>query len=582
MRLFAVVFLLSSITSIAFGSTQLEDTQEFINKELLVKFKSGFGTETDKAIADIGAKLLEKLRGVDVSRLELPHGLSVEGAVERFRNLPFVSYAEPNYIRRPCWSPSDPKYPQQWGLKKINVAAGWGIQTGSSHVKVAIVDTGVDLSHPDLKQNIVSGYDFVNDDTKPDDLVGHGTHCAGIAAAEANNGIGVAGVCPNCSIMPVQVLGPSGGSVSTVAKGIVWAADHGAQVISMSLGSSNGSTTESDAVQYAVKKGVLLIAAAGNDRSSAPHYPAYNEACIAVGSVDENDRQSSFSNYGNWVDVAAPGSAIVSTVPKGGYENKSGTSMAAPYVAGLAGLLFSCPGATADKVRKAIELSAVPVGGWVQKGRIDVAAALEKMDCRKEPVTTGNQGKSGSKESQQPTKKQVNYSPSGFKLNNGKQLSAPSNSLVHSDDKRLVLQSKGQGLISSLDFFVTAELSHSKSIESLQVSIEASSQSVSQMAVYVFNWKSEKWDWLGKLYLGTADKVSRFNVQNHENYVSSKKEIRIKLYKEEKRWKKVGLSTDWVLFETIEKIDETAPTQEPKKKSTTEKVKEKWKKWTGG
>ena len=248
----------------------------FVPKELLVKFKFGQNAKNRKEIQRIGAKLLEKLSEIDVSRLSLPKGLSVERAMEIMAKLNIVEFAEPNYLHRVDWSPSDARYGEQWGLKHIRTAKGWGIHTGRSSTVIAIIDTGVDLDHPDLASKIVVGYDFVDEDNLADDVGGHGTHCAGIAAAAVNNSIGIAGVCANCSIMPIRVLRSDGsGPSSNVAKGIIFAADNGAQIISLSLGTYSISSTVRDAITYAAKKNVLVIAAAGNNNTDAPHYPAF-------------------------------------------------------------------------------------------------------------------------------------------------------------------------------------------------------------------------------------------------------------------------------------------------------------------
>jgi len=213
---------------------------------------------------------------------------------------------------------------------------------------IAIIDTGVQLNHPDLQAKIVGGYDFVDKDSVPNDGHGHGTHVAGIAAAVTNNSIGIAGACPNCSIMLVRVLNNQGsGSLSLVTKGILYAADKGAHVINLSLGGPVGDLKESrafeDTVNYAWSKGSFLACAAGNSNTNNPDnaYPAAYEKCFSVASTTKDDTRSKFSNYGSWIDIAAPGSSIYSTWNNGGYASLNGTSMATPHVAGVAGLLAS-------------------------------------------------------------------------------------------------------------------------------------------------------------------------------------------------------------------------------------------------
>ncbi|WP_374711468.1 S8 family serine peptidase [Symbiobacterium terraclitae] len=317
--------------------------------QFLVQFKPGLAAAQREAIAtELGAKVVDRVAALDVEVLEFP-ALSArndpKAAEEIIRTLkmnPNVTYVEPNYIFTATWTPNDPYFSQQWGPQKIQLPAAWDHTRGSSNVVIAIVDTGVQRNHPDLSAKLVPGWDFVDNDDDPDDENGHGTHVAGIAAGLTNNGIGIAGGCPHCRIMPVRVLDRSGnGSLANVAHGITWAADHGAQVINLSLGSSAGTTTLRNAIDYAWNRGAFLACAAGNDNSSSPTYPAYYSSCMAVAASTSSDARASFSNYGSWVDVAAPGQSIMSTWLGGGYANLNGTSMATPLVSGLAGILAS-------------------------------------------------------------------------------------------------------------------------------------------------------------------------------------------------------------------------------------------------
>jgi len=300
-----------------------------------------------------------------VYRLTLRPGLSLEDALARLRRLPEVRFAEPNYIFRLGATPNDTHYStKQYGPQKVQADLAWEIWQPQARAVIAIVDTGTDVNHPDLTNKIfrdgggqVIGYDFANNDSDPQDDHGHGTHTTGIAAAQINNSLGIAGIAgwngqPASSdttfvkIMPVKVLNSSGrGSAATVADGITFAADQGAKVISLSLGSTEDSATVRDAVQYAWNKDCVIVAAAGNEGSAARLYPAAYPNVISVGATDETDTLTSFSNYGAWVKIAAPGSAIYSTTPTvgGGYPNNyaelSGTSMSTPHVAGAAALI---------------------------------------------------------------------------------------------------------------------------------------------------------------------------------------------------------------------------------------------------
>jgi thermitase len=284
--------------------------------------------------------------------------------------------------------PNDPNYKDQYGMKLINAPAAWEIQPGKKSIKIAIVDTGVDLNHPDLKSQIVPGYNAAEPGQSPQDGDEHGTHCAGIAAAAANNALGVVGVAPGVSIMPVKVLG-AGATEATIADGVIWAADHGANVITMSLGLYKRSPVFEKALGYALGKGVTITASAGNnnaenDPEKAPHLPSTYPGVIEVAAIDSADQKASFSNFGKTVSVAAPGVNILSTVPGGGYKRMSGTSMAAPHAAGLAALILSNhPDWKPAQVKAAMEQSAKdngtagfdPIFGF---GRIDALAAVQK------------------------------------------------------------------------------------------------------------------------------------------------------------------------------------------------------------
>jgi hypothetical protein len=271
---------------------------------------------------------------------------------------------------------------------------------GSQSVVVAVVDTGVDLTHPDLKANLLPGYDFVQHDTIPQDGEGHGTHVAGTIAARIN-GIGVVGVAPMVKILPVRVLDNTGsGYTSDVIAGIKWAADHGARVINLSLGSTHYNVNMKAVVDYAIGKGAVVIAAAGNDGDgyNLPCYPAAYPEVVAVAAVDANGRHAFFSNYGSYVDIAAPGEkydydylygdGIFSTFLNGGYTAMSGTSMASPHVAGEAAQILSRhPEYTVAQVIAAIEGSALHVdmpyapssgrNDWYGYGIIQVDQALD-------------------------------------------------------------------------------------------------------------------------------------------------------------------------------------------------------------
>lgn len=302
--------------------------------------------------------------------------------LKHYRKLPEVEYAEPNYTMKAFYTPADPYFnAYQYGPQVIQAPGAWDITTGTPAVKIAVVDTGVQPDHPDLAGKMLPGRDYVDGDGVAQDGNGHGTHVAGIAAAATDNGRGIAGMAPRAAILPVRVLGNDGdGSMAAVANGIVYAANQGAQVINLSLGAPVSATTLANAVQYAWDRGSVLVAAAGNDSSSAAHYPANYPNVIAVASTNRYDARSSSSNYGRWVEVAAPGEDILSTYPGGYYAYMSGTSMAAPHVAGLAALLAAQGRSNAD-IRQRILGSSDPVPGtgtYWQYGRVNARRAVQE------------------------------------------------------------------------------------------------------------------------------------------------------------------------------------------------------------
>jgi thermitase len=348
----ALVMSLLAFAVPAQGLTSADTiTTPHVPETVLIKFKDN--AQKDNILKAHGLTEKTKVYGTDVV-VAHGQGKATSALIEALSKNPNVEYAEPDYIATIDYTPNDPYFAsQQWGPKNVSAPSAWDYTRGSSSVMIAIVDTGVDLDHPDLSAKVRTDidWDYVNNDSTAMDDQGHGTHCAGVAAASTGNGVGIAGMCPNCQILPVKVLDSAGsGSYSNIASGIRYAADKGAKVISLSLGGSSGNTTLSDAVTYANGKGALLACAAGNSNTSAASYPAYYSACVAVAAIDSSDYRASFSNYGSWVDTSAPGVNIYSTVWNNSYTNMSGTSMATPHVAGLAGLLFS-QGRTQSDVR---------------------------------------------------------------------------------------------------------------------------------------------------------------------------------------------------------------------------------------
>ena len=335
--------------------------------QVLVKFKpTASSLMKAAALVALESQAVARLPHLDVFVVRIGGGATVEETVEAFRRNPDVEYAEPNFMCRISVTPNDTLFKYQYALSNAGQVIGvpgspqgkpsadikapqaWEETKGLASVIIAVIDTGVDLNHFDLKNKLVSsGRDFVNSDLSASDDHGHGTLVAGIAAAETNNDEGVAGVAWNARILPVKVLDASGnGPTDTVAQGIIWATDNGAAVINLSLGADEPSQTLRDAVKYAYDKGVFIAAAAGNTNTAVSYPAAYHPYCFAVAATDYNDQRASWSNFGSDIDVAAPGERILAPYPMAltppgfiPYAYGQGTSMAAPHVAGLAALL---------------------------------------------------------------------------------------------------------------------------------------------------------------------------------------------------------------------------------------------------
>jgi subtilisin family serine protease len=342
----------------------------------------------DAWLAHAGAELVAWLPQIDVAEVRLSGGALAAAALAADDGP--VTFAEPDVAVSGDFVVSDPAYldpSRGYGQQLLGLDAAWNITPGSGDVVIAIVDTGINAAHPEFAGRIVPGYDFINKDDNATDDHGHGTHVAGIAAAGIN-GVGTVGVCPECKLMPVKVLSAgNSGTWGSVSKGILFAVDNGADVINLSLGATISSTTLISAVQYAADHDVVVVAAAGNLASKLPFYPAAAPGVIGVSGTDMQDSFWAVSNYGDYIDVAAPGVAIYSTyydlVNSSGYAFMSGTSMASPFVAGLAGLVRSDrPDLTAVETSELLGQTAVDLGdaGWdpyYGSGRIDAGTALQ-------------------------------------------------------------------------------------------------------------------------------------------------------------------------------------------------------------
>jgi subtilisin family serine protease len=422
------------------------DDKSYVPGELIVKFRPGIIVDTSRRTTNSISinRMLSGLQLIDLKpllvlpdnkrsddipvlnryyKIMVPAETDIESLAKELILNPDIELATPNYLLHIVRSPDDPHFSNQWALNdganaKLHVPAAWDITTGSSDTIVAVLDTGLDVTHPDIgPKNTYTGYDFVNNDFGIQDDQGHGTSVAGIIAAVSNNGAGVAGLSWDAMIMPVKVCDANGDCpTDAVINGIRWASDHGARIVNMSLGgptSESGQVLYQDAADYAYDRGVVLVAAAGNnweylDNTDSTYYaPAELNHVITVGATNSSDEDcrpdflgvasncgwgflfwgSAGTGHGPMLDVMAPGSADIWTTALGGGYTQSfgGTSAAAAFVSGLAALILSLnPALTPDQVESIIKQNAYPLDpyaeghpnesfGW---GRIDVYASV--------------------------------------------------------------------------------------------------------------------------------------------------------------------------------------------------------------
>lgn len=409
-----------------------------LRKKLQANSRAAFSVESsvsdEELLRDVYAKMSKHEKRLHRTHVLKLNGADLEKEIERLKSNRDVEFVEPNYVYTTSYTPSDPLYNEQWSHLNTQAEQAWDLTRGASDVVIAVIDSGVDHLHEDLKQNIwkdaqgnpgrdfvdintagytsqgfelIDGEDYTVVDDDPMDYNGHGTHVAGIVAAP-DNGVGVIGAAPGTKIMSLRAgfsmtkSGREYGLLDSVSiiNAINYAADNGADIINMSFGSSQSSAATEAALNKAYDKGVVLIAAAGNTALSSLRYPAAYEKVIAVANTDRSDKRSPLSTHGRWVEVAAPGQSILSTYPTGrtdtttpGYKALSGTSMASPYVAGVAGLVLSKnPQFTPDQVKAAL-LSGVDAPNsmtdrLIGTGRINALKAVQADPTQAVPLAT--------------------------------------------------------------------------------------------------------------------------------------------------------------------------------------------------
>jgi thermitase len=395
LRLLPLILCLSLILPPSPGraAPTADSSEEFVPGELIVGMKPGTSLNSLSIPAEAVVKRTSpQLNRLNAALISVPPGQEQKFA-ERLRRTAGVRFAEPNYLVLPALIPNDSRWGDQYGPAHIQAPQAWDVTTGSSGVIVAVIDSGIDANHPEFSGRLLPGYDFIERDNTPQDGCGHGTHVAGIIAAEGNNATGIAGLAWQTRILPVRVLGNyCAGSVLGVAEGIVWAVERGARILNLSVGTSAPSSLLENSTYYAYTHGAAILAAAGNAGASSIVYPARYPWVMAVGATDAADQRVAFSNSGAELDLMAPGKDILSTTPWGAffyegsvtrqYGTLSGTSMATAHASGAAALLASLPQFDSpDKIYQALTNTALDLEtpGWDNQtgyGLIQIYAAL--------------------------------------------------------------------------------------------------------------------------------------------------------------------------------------------------------------
>ncbi|MGW8392391.1 S8 family serine peptidase [Pseudoduganella sp. HUAS MS19] len=379
-----IALILAAATPLAFSAPN-HGEPEFAKGRLLVEPQAGLTIdEFAKSLKAHGAGKAYKLGQSNIHVIEVPHG-SEKALANKLQHNPHFKFAELDQRVEVSATTNDPYLGSEWHINKIGANTAWD-KTQGSGITIAILDSGIDASHPDFAGRLVAGYNSYDNNTNTADVCGHGTKAAGSAAAASNNAIGVAGVAGQARIMPVRIAYNNSGSCyayfSTMASGVTWAADHGARVVNISYANVPTSSAVQSAANYLKGKGGLLFVSAGNYNRNEGFTPT--ETMIAVSATDSADNRSSFSSYGSFVSLSAPGSGIYTTVQGGGYGAVNGTSFASPVAAAVAALVMSAnPSLSADQVKNILYTTAVDLGTagrdiYFGYGRVNAAAAVAK------------------------------------------------------------------------------------------------------------------------------------------------------------------------------------------------------------
>lgn len=376
--------ILGTIPSFALAAPPAADLG-YARGRILVEPRAGLSdAQFDKILKTHGGKR-RKLGQSKLHIVDLPDNLSEADVVAKLARNPHLKYAELDRRVRSSLAVNDPYAGSEWHLPKVGAGTAWDTSQGAG-ITIAILDSGVDTTHPDLQPNLVAGYNMYDNNTNVSDVCGHGTAVAGTAAASSNNGIGVAGVAGKSRIMPIRVAyfdaasNNCYGYYSTIANGLTWAADHGARVANASFGGVAGSAAIQSAAQYMKNKGGLVFVSAGNagiDENIVP-----TTSMIAVSATDQNDVKTSWSSYGSFVALSAPGASIWTTSKGGIYQAWNGTSFSSPLAAGIAALMMaaqtSLDGSQIEQLMfsTALDLGAAGRDSLYGYGRVNAAAGV--------------------------------------------------------------------------------------------------------------------------------------------------------------------------------------------------------------
>lgn len=488
----------------AFGMVSLAQTEKTAPEgELLVKTRSLRISPILRQA--LGATVEPAIPELNVVKIKFKNRTNLQ-AIEMLRRDSSVMYAEPNYRRYWQFVPNDPRLGEQYGMPQIGAPAAWDIFKGNSNTVIGVLDSGLNTNHEDIVGRVVLTRNTELDNNDMTDNVGHGTHCMGIAAATTNNGRGVASVAFNPKLIAVKLGDLPGADAS--AKGLVFAANNGAKIISMSYGRGIRSQVEADAVAYAWGRGALLFAAAGNDGSNSDTdigFPALLPNVVVVAATDATDGRASFSNFGSKVQIAAPGDEILSlgTASNSSYVTMGGTSMACPYAASAAALVWGRNPALRNTEVRDILFNTADPKSFVTQGRINIAKAILKAVL---PAYS-----SGSLLTQIAA---VNGITEGSLVTPFGSISAAAASTNATDTNKFVVRSAfnpKQGGLASVETIVrvTTPL---VAVKSAKLDVVSTAPLPVSSMVYLFNFSSGQFELIGTIGNSATEKANSFTL----------------------------------------------------------------------